>query len=56
MYEGFYVAIDKTNRSKGVASAICTTAKDIKDFYRDYAGHEIRLCDDEEMKKLMTRG
>lgn len=49
----FYVAISKENRDVGIASVVGMFKKDITDFYKEYAGHEIRLCDGAEMKRLM---
>jgi hypothetical protein len=52
----FYVAISKDNRDIGIASVIGLLKKDVSDFYKEYAGHEIRICDGEEMKRLMLAG
>jgi hypothetical protein len=52
----FYVAISKDNRDIGIASVVGLSKKDVSDFYKEYASHEIRICDGEEMKRLMLAG
>jgi len=49
----FYVAMRKTGLG-GRASCIDDDRKIVKEFFRDYAGHEIRHVDGAEMKRLMT--
>lgn len=50
---GFYVAISKKRPGKGFASVVADDPKGVKQFYRDYVGHEIRHVDGDEMQRLM---
>lgn len=51
----FYVAMSKKCPDKGFASCVGDGGeKLLKQFYRDYAGCEIRLVDGEEMMRLMS--
>lgn len=49
----FYVALSKTKPEVGIASCTDGYKSVIKEFYREYAGHEIRYVDDEEFCRLM---
>jgi len=50
---GFYVAMSKKMPGKGFASCVDDDDRDVKQFYRDYAGHEIRHVTGDEMARLM---
>jgi hypothetical protein len=55
----FYVAISKEQPDQAQASCVDEPdqkwgVKLVKEFYRDYAGHEIRRVDGDEMKRLMS--
>lgn len=49
----FYVAISKSNPQAACASCIDSDKKIVREFYRDYAGHEIRHVSGDEMARLM---
>lgn len=57
----FYVAMHKGSTTSARAS--CVDEPDVRwgrqlvrEFYREYSGHEIRHVDGEEMKRLMMAG
>lgn len=50
---GFYVAMSETNPGKARASCVDDDKKIVREFYRDYAGHEIRHVTGDEMARLM---
>ena len=49
----FYVAMRKAGPG-GRASCVDDDKQTVKEFFRDYAGYEIRHVDGAEMKRLMT--
>lgn len=49
----FYVAMRKLG-GKARASCVDDDKQIVREFFRDYAGHEIRHVDGAEMKRLMT--
>jgi hypothetical protein len=50
----FYVAMSKARPCAGRASCVDDDKQIVREFFRDYAGHEIRHVDGDEMKRLMT--
>ncbi len=51
---GFYVAMSKTNPGKARAACVDDLPQVVKEFYREYASHEIRHVNGDEMQRLMT--
>lgn len=51
---GFYVAIRSDGSGAARACCVDDDRKIVREFYREYSGHEIRHVDGEEMKRLMT--
>ena len=49
----FYVAMRKTGDGAR-ASCVDDDKQTVREFFSDYAGHEIRHVDGAEMKRLMT--
>ena len=50
----FYVAMSVTHPGKGSASCVDDDRQTVREFFRDYAGREIRHVDGDEMRRLMT--
>jgi hypothetical protein len=50
----FYVAMRPDGSGAGRASCVDDDRRTVREFFRDYAGLEIRHVDGEEMRRLMT--
>lgn len=50
----FYVAMRNNGKPGARASVIAWDEEEVRLFKREYRGHEIRLVDGDEMKRLMT--
>ena len=51
----FYVAMRKPGTGAGArASCVADDRHEVREFFRDYAGHEIRYVTGEQMTLLMT--
>lgn len=51
--KGFYVALRNDGSGAGRASCIDDDKRTVREFFREYAGHEIKHVDGDEMVRLM---
>lgn len=50
----FFVALRTDGSGAGKASCVAYHKQVVREFFREYAFHEIRHVDGDEMKRLMT--